>query len=285
MNNNKERARKFNRIVLAWFKKHGRNLPWRRTQNPYRIFVSEVMLQQTQVGRVLPKYREFLKKFPNARVLAQSSLGDVLRVWSGLGYNRRAKYLWECARAIDRRHNGKFPHDISALLQLPGIGRSTAAALSAFAFGKDEPMIDTNVRRILCRAFFKKHILSDTALYKFARSIVPKGKGKEWNWALMDIGALYCKANGHRPECPLAAFHGTVDGFRYRKPQSRFAGSRRFWRGQILALLAKTREGYALTLLYKKLGSGLSKKVFAFVAQSLEREKLVRKDRGRFRFP
>lgn len=291
--NNKERARKFNWIVLGWFKKHGRDLPWRRTKDPYRIFVSEVMLQQTQVERVLLKYREFLRKFPSARVLAQSVLGDVLRVWSGLGYNRRAKYLWECARMIDRRHGGKFPHEVAALRRLPGVGRSTAAALSAFAFGKDEPMIDTNVHRILCRVFFKKRVPIDTALYVFAHSIIPRGRGKEWNWALMDIGALFCKARGHRSECPLAAFHGAVNDFQYRKPQSRFMNSRRFWRGQVLALLAKTEKGYTPAALYKKLGilnggndlNKLNQKVFISVVRSLEREKLVTKNRQYVRLP
>lgn len=217
-------------------------MPWRKTRDPYCILVSEIMLQQTQVDRVRTKYAEFLKVFPTVNVLACASLGDVLRAWSGLGYNRRAKYLHECAKEIVHAHGGKFPSDEQELKKLPGIGLSTSAALMSFAFRGDAPMIDTNIRRILSRVFFKEKIPSDKELYVFAKVLIPRGKGREWNYAMLDVGATLCKARNHSPECPFMKLHGAVSDFVYKKPQTRFTHSRRFYRGKILQLLAKEKE-------------------------------------------
>ena len=241
-----EKKKHFNQMLFRWHKAHYREMAWRNTRNPYRILVSEVMLQQTQVERVREKYAEFLKQFPSVHILAKAQLGDVIRAWSGLGYNRRAKYLHECVKEVLLNHQGKFPNDMTTLMTLPGIGLSTAGALQAFAFGEDEPMIDTNIRRILTRTFFSPKMsrlrldmvgVSDKELYVFAKSLIPKGKGREWNYAMLDLGATLCTARHHSKLCPLAKLHGPVSDFVYKKPQKKFANSDRFYRGRILSQL------------------------------------------------
>jgi A/G-specific adenine glycosylase len=229
-------------------------MAWRNTRDPYRILVSEIMLQQTQVDRVRKKYTEFMKKFPTVNALAVAPLGDVLRVWSGLGYNRRAKYLHDTATRVVLEYGGVFPREEHALRGLPGIGLSTAAALSAFAFGADVPMIDTNVRRILLRVFFRPHLSrrnldklpSDKELYLFAHAIIPKGRGREWNYAMLDLGATACTARDHSPACPLNALHGPVGDHVKKHPQKKFVGSRRYYRGRIIEHLRKRTDGYSI---------------------------------------
>lgn len=238
-----EKKRLFNKTLFAWHKKGYRDMPWRDTRDPYHILVSEIMLQQTQVDRVRTKYAEFLKKFPAVRVLAKAPLGEVLRIWSGLGYNRRAKYLHECAKQVVALHNGKFPKTYDELVLLPGIGMSTAGALLAFAYDNETPMIDTNIRRILVRVFLslktgEKKIPRDKELYVFAQSLIPKGKGRMWNYAMLDLGATLCTARNHSDECPFIKLHGKVGDFVYKKPQKKFNNSRRYYRGQILKLLS-----------------------------------------------
>jgi len=267
-----EKRQPFTKTLFRWHKTHYRDMPWRRTHDPYRILVSEIMLQQTQVDRVRTKYVEFLKKFPSARSLARASLGDVLREWSGLGYNRRARYLHECAKQVVREYDGKFPDDFGELKKLPGIGLSTAGALLAFSFAKDEPMIDTNIRRILARTFFKKSIPSDKELYDFAKKIIPKGKGRAWNYAMLDLGATRCTARNHSKRCPLMKLHGPVDDFVYKKPQKKFAGSNRFYRGQILQLLMKLGS-LRLSKLARELN--ISEKAVHELTSDLKRERLI----------
>ncbi len=246
-----EKKREFNKLLFAWHKKGYRDMVWRNTKDPYRILVSEIMLQQTQVDRVRTKYAEFLKKFPTVKVLAQAPLGEVLRLWSGLGYNRRAKYLHECAKKVVTLHGGKFPKTYEELILLPGIGMSTAGALLAFAYDNETPMIDTNIRRILTRVFFQKnlsrfnldkfraqHVPNDKELYEFAQTLIPKGKGRAWNYAMLDVGATLCTARHHSDECPFMKLHGKVGDFVYKKPQKKFKDSRRYFRGQILKHLS-----------------------------------------------
>ena len=248
-----EKKKIFKRILFQWHKDNYREMSWRNTRNPYRILISEIMLQQTQVERVSVKYAEFLKAFPTVQVLAVASLGDVLRTWSGLGYNRRAKYLHACAKEVVRAHGAKFPSDETELKKLPGIGPSTAAALSSFAFNGDAPMIDTNIRRILVRIFYKTQIPRDRELYLFAKELIPEGKGREWNYAMLDVGATLCTARGHSPLCPLTPLHGKVSDIQKKYPQQKFTGSRRYYRGQILKLLV-TGERVTAPLLLRKLG-------------------------------
>lgn len=272
-----ETKRQFNKILFAWHKKHYREMPWRNTHDPYEILVSEIMLQQTQVDRVRKKYAEFIKKFPRAEVLARAPLREVLRTWSGLGYNRRAKYLHECAKELARVYGGKFPQTFDELVRLPGIGRSTAGALLAFSFGADTPMIDTNIRRILIRVFFStkdapKKFPTDKELYAFAVSLIPKGKGRMWNYAMLDLGASLCTARNHSDACPLLPLHGKVSDFVYKKPQKKFKDSRRYYRGQIMKFLTK---GHSLRVsqLPKLLGKTAGE--ISPIIEGLHRERLV----------
>lgn len=277
-----ERKKVFNQILFHWHKDHYRDMPWRKTRNPYRILVSEIMLQQTQVDRVRIKYGDFLKAFPTTEVLAQASLGDVLRVWSGLGYNRRAKYLHECAKAVVSIYGGKFPKDEAELKKLPGIGLSTAAALMSFSFCEDTPMIDTNVRRILSRVFFKTGIPADKELYAFAKTLIPEGKGREWNYAMLDVGATLCTARNHSDECPFKRLHGVVTDFVYKKSQTKFTNSRRFYRGKILQLLAKEKK-VSLATLHKFIGKKLPE--MTEILRDLKKEGLVTVENGKIVLP
>jgi len=200
------------------------------------------MLQQTQVDRVTPKYRAFIKRFPTISSLAHAPLRDVLTEWSGLGYNRRAKYLHECAKHIVAEHHGEVPHDRATLESLPGIGHSTASGILAFAFNKEEPMIDTNIKRILERVFFQDAPQRDRDMLIFAQTLIPKGRGREWNYALLDIGATVCGVRFHDDACPFLGLHGPVS-LRARKPiQKRFAHSDRQYRGMIIRALTQTPQ-------------------------------------------
>ncbi len=280
----KAKQEEFTKILFAWHKTHYRDMPWRRTHDPYRILVSEIMLQQTQVDRVRTKYDEFLKRFPTVQVLASASLGEVLKIWSGLGYNRRAKYLHECAKKILEEYGGKFPNNFAELIKLPGIGISTAGALLAFSFGHETPMIDTNIRRILTRTFFnfEAQLPSDKALYAFAQTLIPKGKGREWNYAMLDLGATLCTARNHSPECPLMKLHGKVGDFVYKKPQKKFKDSRRFYRGQILKIF--TQKQGATTLELQSL-TKLEKELLNEILKDLLKEKLLKKTGTKIMLP
>lgn len=275
------RKKRFQEVLFGWHKDHYRDMPWRRTHDPYRILVSEIMLQQTQVDRVRDKYTEFLKAFPTVRALALAPLGEVLRVWSGLGYNRRAKYLHQCAKEVMRTYGGKFPNDEPLLRKLPGIGISTSAALAAFSFGADVPMIDTNIRRILVRVFFPDRIPPDRELYLFAKTLIPEGKGRAWNYAMLDVGATACTARNHSHVCPFAKLHGAVGDFVYKKPQKKFANSRRFYRGKILRALADGGE-MTPSLLEKSLGKCPE---FREILSDLKTEGLLTMRRGKIALP
>lgn len=267
---------KFNRTIFSWYKQHGRELEWRKTQNPYRIVVSEIMLQQTQVDRVKEKYRDFLKQFPTIKDLANAPLSSVLHVWSGLGYNRRAKYLYEMAKVVVTEHSGRFPRDRETLLKLPGIGPSTASALGAFAFARDEVMIDTNIRRVLSRTFYGDNIPTDKELYLFGSNLIPKGKGRDWNYAVMDIASQYCKARGHDDEkCPLQELHGEVGDFIYKKPQSRFAGSPRYYRGQVIKYLLRSKDNKSVRLETMINDLGFAKKDILTAVEKLKEENML----------
>jgi len=193
----------FQRRLLAWYARHGRDLPWRRTRVPYRVLVSEIMLQQTQVERVVPKYRQFLRTYPTLRALAAADVGDVRRLWYPLGYNIRPVRLHAIARETLARYGGRLPDDGDALRALPGIGRYTAGAVLSFAFGRDAAVLDTNVRRVLGRVFFGprrlRRLRGDSRLWALAESLVPRGRGYDFNQALMDFGATWCTAR--RPRC------------------------------------------------------------------------------------
>jgi A/G-specific adenine glycosylase len=206
--------------LLRWYERERRDLPWRRTRDPYAILVSEVMLQQTQVARVLPRYEAWLTRWPTVESLAAATLADVLREWVGLGYNRRAVRLWEAARLVAR---DGWP---SRLEDLPGIGPYTAAALGSFAFGRQEVALDTNARRVFARVG--------------ARLAPPPGRAAEFNQATMELGATVCTARA--PRCGLCPLGDGCDGpgqvAPRRRGSERFEDSNRWVRGRVVAALA-----------------------------------------------
>jgi A/G-specific adenine glycosylase len=236
----------FQRLLLAWYRRTARPLPWRATRDPYAILVSEIMLQQTQVARVEPAWRAFLARFPTAAALARAPLAEVLTQWRGLGYNRRARDLQRAAAAVVAEHGGEVPADLDALLALPGIGPYTARAVLAFAHERDVAPVDTNVARVLARAVAGAP-LGRAALQRLADDVVPSGDGDPWSQALMDLGARVCLARVPRcDDCPVAAAcawrrAGGPDpaaGTALRsRPQATFAGSARYHRGRLLDAL------------------------------------------------
>lgn len=224
----------FQKKILSWYEKNRRDLSWRDTKDPYHILVSEVMLQQTQVTRVIPKYREFLKAFPTLEKLARASDKKLLRVWSGLGYWRRALYLQQTAQQISQSFKGKFPQEPKILETLPGIGTYTARAVACFAFGNTDAFLDTNIRRVYLHFFFpKEKNVSDKEVLKIAQRAVWKKNPREWHYALFDYGATVLKNNkaNHRSK-------------HYAK-QSRFAGSLRFFRAEVIRFLLSKQKNTA----------------------------------------
>ena len=234
--------------LLGWFNEHARDLPWRRTRDPYAILVSEVMLQQTQVDRVLPYYTRFLERFPTVDDLASAATSDVIRIWSGLGYNRRAVNLQRAARVVVDEFGGSFPDDPAELKRLPGIGAYTAGAIAAFAYERDVAFLDTNMRRVVSRVIFGTESARESEVIEAAHALVPPGHGWTWNQALIEFGALQCTAR--RPACiicPLrdecaayptmqVALQRKASSFRQAKPEP-FESTSRFYRGRIVEAL------------------------------------------------
>lgn len=215
----------FQAKVLTYYTQNGRHdLPWRRTKNPYRILVSEVMLQQTQVARVIPKYTEFLKVFPTIQALAEASNIQVVRIWSGLGYNRRALFLKRAAEAIVQEHKGIFPKDVTTLEALPGVGSYTARAVVIFAYNQPEVCIETNIRSAFIHEFFpKKKVVTDAKILPLIGQALDTKNPRQWYWALMDYGA-YIKQTIGNPSRKSA----------HHTKQSLFKGSVRQIRGEIM---------------------------------------------------
>lgn len=180
----------FQNHIFTWWEKNKRDLPWRNTRNPYHIHISEVMLQQTQVARALPKYQEFIKLFPTVQNLAKAKTSDVIIAWKGMGYNRRALYLKKTAEAICHEYNGIYPQDEQKLLNLPGLGKYTTRAILVFAYNKQLAFVDTNIKQIIEHYFFKQAPTSAKEIQHVADQILPQGKAWDWHQALMDYGAL-----------------------------------------------------------------------------------------------
>lgn len=201
--------RRFQIRLLKWYDEFGRDLPWRRTSDPYRILVSEIMLQQTQVDRVIPKYHEFLEKYPTLKDLAAAEPEAVRETWYPLGYNVRPYRLHGIAREAVAEYGGRIPRGARQLQSLKGIGRYTSGAIRAFAFHEDAPIVDTNVMRVLHRVFLgtgdpKKQ---KSTLWAMSEALIPKGKGYDFNQALMDFGAVTCTArNPYCLYCPMRDF-------------------------------------------------------------------------------
>jgi A/G-specific adenine glycosylase len=254
--------------LLQWFADHARDLPWRQTRDPYQILVSEIMLQQTQVDRVIPRYHAFLAEFPTLQELASAPTSAVIRAWAGLGYNRRAVNMQRTARTVLEAHGGAFPSDVASLRALPGIGPYTAGAIACFAFEQDVAFLDTNIRRVVRRLLFPPDAApGERELVALAETLIPPGQGWRWNQAIMELGALICtSANPLCWRCPLrehcrdyqarsAADTQALDGFLSgpaSQPQPRriaerrespYAGSSRYHRGRIVDALRSAPGG------------------------------------------
>ncbi len=217
------------RPLAAWFAKNARDLPWRRTEDPYAILVSEIMLQQTQVATVIPFYERWLARFPDFATLAAAEESDVLSLWQGLGYYSRARNLHRAAKSVVELHGGKMPRDAALIRALPGVGRYTAGAVASFAFDLPEPLVDANVARVLARLLDLHTPIDSTAgqaaLWSAAESLVPQKGARILNGALMELGALLCTPRAPqcllcpiRPHCAAAA-NGTAESLPRKKPR------------------------------------------------------------------
>ncbi len=223
--------KKFRKDVYAYYKTHKRVLPWRDIKDPYRVLVSEVMLQQTQVRRVLEKYEQFLRAFPNLGALSRAALRDIMRVWQGLGYNRRALALKDLASVIAARHRGKVPQTIEELEALPGIGKVSARAIYAFAYNKPSVFIETNIRSVFIHYFFKDaRAVTDEDIASLVAQTLDRRNPRQWYYALMDYGVALKEAH---PNPGRKSAH-------YRK-QAPFQGSRRQVRGAVLKMVLARR--------------------------------------------
>ena len=254
----------FRKNVWNYYKKHGRHdLPWRKTKDPYRILVSEMMLQQTQVPRVIGKYREFLKRFPTVRALAKASLADVLKVWSGLGYNRRGKYLHDAAKEIVAIYKDNFRQALKH--PLPGVGPYTNAAVKAFAFNEPAVLLETNVRAVYIHHFFlHTKQVRDREIIMYAEKAAKGQNPREWHWALMDYG-VYIKRLHKNPARRSSSY----------TRQSKFEGSVRQVRGAIL------RELHKSSSLLKSLP--FKKEQVETALATLTHDGLIKKEKGEWR--
>lgn len=256
----------FRRLVLDWYQENGRHdLEWRLDLRPYSILVSEIMLQQTQVDRVRSKYREFMLTFPKESYLAAADLGTVLRYWQGLGYNRRAKHLWEATKQVVEL--GYFPETVEELRRLPGVGPYTAGAIAAFAYNQPVVMIETNVRTVLLHHFFPDEIgVDDVDLLPLLQENLDTEHPREWYWALMDYGSHLKSTVGN----------ANTRSKQYVK-QSKFIGSKRQMRGAILRALAegaKTRSELDMQFI----GSSH----YRSAIEALVKEGMIQADDGRY---
>ncbi len=274
---------RFKKTIWDYYKKNGRHdLPWRKTKDPYKILVSEVMLQQTQVSRVIEKYKSFLKKFPTVEVLAQAPLKEVLLEWQGLGYNRRAKYLKLCAEKVTHDFDGTFPKDFKTLISLPGIGPATAGDMLAFAYNIPVPVIETNIRSVFIHFFHASSAdkfpeghprgIADRDLLPLIEQTLPtfpytRCRGiREWYWALFDYGAYLKQTRNPNTRS------------KHYVKQSPFKGSNREKRSQILKLIltgAKTEKEITNTL-------GYEHEVVQKNLEQMLKEKLIKKAHAKF---
>jgi A/G-specific adenine glycosylase len=224
---------RFRNLVWKHYREHGRHtLPWRKTHDPYKILVSEMMLQQTQVERVIPYYTAWIRRYPNAKILAAASLADVLRSWQGLGYNRRAKFLHAASVEIVEKYSGKIPQDAAVLESIWGIGAYTSRAVMTFAFNHDAVFIETNIRTAVIHHFYNdKDDVTDEEIAQVLKRVLPRGRAREWYSALMDYGA-HLKRSGVRINARSKTY----------TKQAAFKGSSREIRGAILRTLSQKRS-------------------------------------------
>lgn len=261
MNLDKKHIKQFQNFILTFYKEQGRDLPWRHTTNRYYIMVSEIMLQQTQVSRVIEKYNSWIKQFPTTQDLAKAELKTVLQAWSGLGYNSRGKRLWEAAKMCVEHHNGEIPDTPEELIKLPGIGPYTARSTLIFADNKNIATVDTNIRRILIHEFKLNEDISDKELFTIAEEILPKGKSRDWHNALMDYGATILSAR--------------KTGIRPKTSQSKFKGSKREYRAKIIKHL--TNNEHLTITEAKKLFPDCPYNLKS-IFEELEKEEMIKKE-------
>jgi len=275
--------------ILRWYRTEGRTLPWRNTRNLYRILVAEIMLHQTQVGRVLKIYPTFLRRFQSMHSLAAARQADVIIAWRGLGYNNRAVRIHRLAQDLTVHHNGKLPRTIEGCRTLPGIGKYTAHALQVSFYRRDLPVVEVNVRRVLSRLFWKMKTTADLRpekeIWTLATALVLRGHGYEWTQALMDLGATVCTARLPKcSPCPVAAFCPSRTAMT-RPPLSPphrellFAGvPLRIHRGRIVETLRSSPAGLTVGQIRSRLFAALpraSHPWLAKVLRSLERDGLI----------
>ena len=271
MKENQKSIKEFQTEILRNYTNHGRVLPWRTDTSAYSIFVSEVMLQQTQVGRVETKYHEFLRAFPDFTSLSRASLSEIYAVWQGMGYNRRAKYLKDAACLIETQYKGKLPQNVESLDALPGIGHATASSIAAFAFNLPTVFIETNIRSVFIHFFFpKQEKVSDAQIVPLVKKTLDTINPRQWYWALMDYGAMLKKTN---PNPSRQSRH-------YQK-QSTFEGSNRQLRGKILKLLSQHARLSHEDL--KSLGEKGENRIDSIV-KDLISEGLIKKTKGKISF-
>ncbi len=303
-------ARAIHDAVAAWYARNARVLPWRGIADPYAILVSEIMLQQTQVERVVPKYHAFLDAFPTLQALADAQPAGVIRIWAGMGYNGRAVRLHNLAREVVERYSGELPRTADELRKLPGIGPYTAAAVASFAFGEPVAVLDTNIYRVLSRTVHGVDAPSREAIHPLAESLLPQQDSPitpaDWHQALMDIGATLCTSRQPRcmlcplrPRCAAAPYLQSggdpalaESSVPYAPRQSRFQGSARYFRGRIVDYLREqpdagveehTLEG---VISDAETASGAPCPVsLPDLLAALERDGLIRCDSGRVRLP
>lgn len=274
LNPQTEQLKQVHSALLHWYALEQRDLPWRSTHDPYAILVSEMMLQQTQVQRVLPKYKQFLTAFPTVATLAQASTADVISIWVPLGYNMRAVRLQSIARQVMEKYDGRIPDTIEELLTLKGIGRYTAGAIACFAYMKQVAMVDTNIHRVLHRIFLGLNLsepeLTNDQRLTLAEQVLPNGQAYNWNQALMDLGATTCTSAN--PQCARCPLQGTCKAYTelsqhslfpsgsamrqlrrvaekkesYRKQP--FTSTNRYFRGRIVDHLCSLPEGQRIPL-------------------------------------
>ena len=223
------------RALLDWYRRHGRDLPWRDTTDPWAILVSEVMSQQTQISRVLPAWATFMERFPTPGDLAVAGRSELITLWAGLGYQRRAINLQRAARVVSE---SGWPSDVEGLMELPGVGPYTAAAVASFAFGEPVPAVDTNLKRILSR--WHGEPLAGTALRQAASAEIPTTDGADWNQALMDLGATVCRPKNPACDvCPVEDWCTDPEVYEPPPRQSSYEGSARQARAAVLRTVAR----------------------------------------------
>ncbi len=231
--------------LLGWYARNRRTLPWREDPSPYGIWISEIMLQQTRVRTVLPYYEQFMRRFPDIQSVAAAAESEVLAHWAGLGYYARARNIHRAARMIQDRYGGNFPQTYEEVISLPGIGRYTAGAILSIAFNKPVPVVDGNIRRLICRLCALRRPPSEDFLYRMAIAWIPEGRAADFNQAVMELGALVCLHN--LPHCPVCPVRSMCEARRRNRQRSIPAPRRRRPPEDItLAVLLLEREGRIL---------------------------------------